>query len=42
MGGSQKIDAPGKQKWCVAIDYRKLNEFNVRHKYPLNNPLLDE
>ena len=40
----KKIDASGKQKWRVVIDYRKLNELTVDDKYPLPNisDLLDQ
>lgn len=40
----ETLDASGKQKWRVVIDYRKLNELNVRDIYPLPNicDLLDQ
>lgn len=40
----KKLDASGKQKWRVVIDYRKLNELTVDDKYPLPNisDLLDQ
>ena len=40
----KKMDASGKQKWRVVIDYRKLNEITVNDKYPLPNisDLLDQ
>lgn len=40
----KKMDASGKQKWRVVIDYRKLNEITVDDKYPLPNisDLLDQ
>lgn len=40
----KKLDASGKQKWRVVIDYRKLNEVTVNDKYPLPNisDLLDQ
>jgi RNase H-like domain found in reverse transcriptase/Reverse transcriptase (RNA-dependent DNA polymerase)/Integrase zinc binding domain/Integrase core domain len=40
----KKLDASGKQKWRVVIDYRKLNEITVDDKYPLPNisDLLDQ
>lgn len=40
----KKLDASGKQKWRVVIDYRKLNELSVGDKYPLPNisDLLDQ
>lgn len=40
----KKLDASGKQKWRVVIDYRKLNELSVDDKYPLPNisDLLDQ
>lgn len=31
----KKLDASGKQKWRVVVDYRKLNEKTVDDKYPL-------
>lgn len=31
----KKLDASGKQKWRVVIDYRKLNEKTIDKKYPL-------
>lgn len=40
----KKLDASGKQKWRIVIDYRKLNEVTVDDKYPLPNisDLLDQ
>lgn len=40
----KKLDASGKQKWRVVVDYRKLNELTVDDKYPLPNisDLLDQ
>lgn len=40
----KKLDASGKQKWRVVVDYRKLNEVTVGDKYPLPNisDLLDQ
>ncbi|XP_050310841.1 uncharacterized protein LOC126746579 [Anthonomus grandis grandis] len=40
----KKLDASGKQKWRVVIDYRKLNEVTVNDKYSLPNisDLLDQ
>lgn len=40
----KKMDASGKPKWRVVIDYRKLNEITVDDKYPLPNisDLLDQ
>lgn len=40
----KKLDASGKPKWRVVIDYRKLNELSVGDKYPLPNisDLLDQ
>jgi len=34
---TKKLDVSGKQKWCVVIDYRKLNKLTVDDKYPLPN-----
>jgi hypothetical protein len=36
----KKLDASGKKKWRLVIDYRKLNEKTVEDKYPL--PRIDE
>lgn len=33
----KKVDASGKQKWRMVIDYRRLNEITVDDKYPLPN-----
>lgn len=33
----KKLDASGKQKWRVVIDYRKLNEITIGDSYPLPN-----
>lgn len=33
----KKLDASGKQKWRVVIDYRKLNEVTIGDSYPLPN-----
>lgn len=40
----KKLDASGKPKWRIVIDYRKLNELSVDDKYPLPNisDLLDQ
>nr|CAH7767400.1 unnamed protein product [Callosobruchus chinensis] len=40
----KKLDASGKQKWRVVIDYRKLNEKSLDDRYPLPNinDLLDK
>ena len=40
----KKLDASGKQKWRVVIDYRKLNEVTLHFKWPLPNitDLLDQ
>lgn len=33
----KKLDASGKQKWRVVIDYRKLNDVTIGDSYPLPN-----
>ena len=33
----KKMDASGKKKWRLVIDYRKLNEHTIDNKYPLPN-----
>lgn len=40
----KKLDASGKAKWRVVIDYRKVNELTIDDKYPLPNisDLLDQ
>lgn len=37
---SKKLDASGKKKWRLVIDYRKLTEKTIEDKYPL--PRIDE
>lgn len=33
----KKLDASGKQKWRIVIDYRKLNDITIGDSYPLPN-----
>lgn len=37
LGRSKKIDASGKQKWRLVVDFRKLNEKTIDDKYPIPN-----
>lgn len=37
MGSAKKMDASGKIKWRVVIDYRKLNNVTVGDAYPVTN-----
>lgn len=41
---SKKLDASGKQKWRIVLDYRKINEKTVDDRYPIPNitDLLDK
>jgi hypothetical protein len=31
------MDASGKQKWRVVVDYRKINEKSIPDRYPIPN-----
>jgi hypothetical protein len=31
------VDASGKSKWCIVVDYRKINEKTIDDRYPLPN-----
>ena len=33
----KKLDASGKRKWRMVIDFRKLNEISIGDSYPLPN-----
>lgn len=33
----KKEDNSGRRKWCIVIDYRKLNEVTVDDRYPIPN-----
>jgi hypothetical protein len=33
----KKIDASGKKKWRICVDFRKLNEITIGDSYPLPN-----
>lgn len=33
----KKVDASGKQKWRLVVDFRKLNEKTINDKYPIPN-----
>lgn len=37
LESSQRLDSPGKQKWTVVVDYRKLSECTIDDKYSLPN-----
>lgn len=33
----KKLDASGKRKWRIVVDYRKVNEKTVNDRYPIPN-----
>jgi hypothetical protein len=33
----KKLDAAGKRKWCICVDFRKLNDITVGDSFPIPN-----
>jgi hypothetical protein len=33
----KKLDASGKRKWRICVDFRKLNKITIGNSYPLPN-----
>jgi hypothetical protein len=38
----KKMDASGKTKWRIVVDYRKINEKTIDDRYPLPFDILDK
>jgi len=37
FGSTQKMDASGKRKWRICVDFRRLNDIRIGDSFPLPN-----